>query len=46
MKPKSTIDKLGRGCGIEFEEAAQLKEIVGRTTKIDILGHEQIGWNP
>lgn len=44
MKPKSTIDKLGRGCGIDFKEAEALKEIVGRTTKIDILGHEQIGW--
>jgi DNA polymerase III subunit alpha len=46
MKPKATIDKLSKGCGITFDEAKELKEIVGRTTKIEILGHEQIGWNP
>lgn len=46
MKPKAVIDKLARGCGISYEEADALKEIVGKTTKIDILGHKQIGWNP
>jgi DNA polymerase-3 subunit alpha len=46
MKPKGVIDKLARGFGITVTEAEELKAIVGRTTKIEILGHKQIGWNP
>lgn len=45
LKPKSVIDKLAGACGITLEEAEELKEIVGRTTKIEILGHDQIGWS-
>ncbi len=44
LKPKAVIDKLATTCGISYAEADELKEIVGRTTKIDILGHDQIGW--
>lgn len=46
MKPKAVIDKLRGGCGMTYEEADELKKIVGQTTKIDILGHKQIGWDP
>jgi DNA polymerase-3 subunit alpha len=46
LKPKATIDKLMGALGITYKEADELKEIVGKTTKIEILGHEQIGWNP
>jgi DNA polymerase-3 subunit alpha len=45
MKPKSVIDKLAKGFGISFDEAKEIKEIVGKTTKIEILGHKQIGWS-
>jgi DNA polymerase-3 subunit alpha len=46
LKPKATVDKLANACGITYPEADALKEIVGKTTKIDILGHDQIGWTP
>lgn len=46
MKPKSVVDKLAKGFGISFDEAKELKEIIGKTTKIEILGHDQIGWTP
>lgn len=46
LKPKAVIDKMYNACGITREEADELKKIIGKTTKIDILGHDQIGWNP
>jgi DNA polymerase-3 subunit alpha len=46
MKPKSVVDKLYKGFGLDFKDAEDLKEIIGKTTKIEILGHKQIGWNP
>jgi DNA polymerase-3 subunit alpha len=46
LKPKAVIDKLSGACEITYKEVDELKGIVGRTTKIEILGHEQIGWNP
>jgi DNA polymerase-3 subunit alpha len=45
MKPKSVIDKLFKAYGMTLTEAEELKEIVGQTTKIEILGHDQIGWS-
>lgn len=46
MKPLAVIDKLATACGITFEEKEELKKIVAKTRKINILGHKQIGWNP
>lgn len=46
LKPKAVVDKLYGACEMTYKEAEELKAIVGKTTKIEILGHEQIGWNP
>lgn len=45
MKPKSVVDKVARGFEVTFDEATNLKAIVGQTTKIEIVGHEQVGWS-
>lgn len=46
MKPKAAIDRMWVGCGVTFEEKEKLKKIVSDTPDIDILGPDQIGWNP
>lgn len=46
LKPKATIDRLSRGCGIRDSEADELKKIVDGTTDLEIHGVDQIGWNP
>jgi DNA polymerase III subunit alpha len=45
MKPKATIDKLRAAYAMTYSEADELKEIVGQTPKIDILGSDSIAWS-
>ena len=46
LKPKAAIDRLRGACAVTYLEADQLKSIVEKTRDIDILGPDQIGWNP
>lgn len=45
MKPKEALNKTYKACGITWEEKEAVKKIVEGTPDIDILGHEDIGWD-
>lgn len=46
MQPKAVIDALYMTCGVMEEEAKALKRIIEETPDIEILGPDQIGWDP
>lgn len=45
MKPKACIDKMRAAYDMSWDEAAELKAIVGRVENIDILGPDSIAWS-
>jgi DNA polymerase-3 subunit alpha len=46
MKPKAVVDRLHKGCGISYSEAAEIKKIIDGTKDLEIYGPDQIGWDP
>jgi DNA polymerase-3 subunit alpha len=45
MKPVEALNKTARVCGIKPTELADIKKIVKTVPDINILGHEDIGWD-
>lgn len=45
MKPKKVCENMAKAFGITDAELIVIKSIVGKTTDIEILGIDQIGWS-
>lgn len=45
MKPKATLDKTYKVCGVTWDEKEELKKIIGAVPDIDIHGADTIGWD-
>jgi DNA polymerase-3 subunit alpha len=46
MKPKMTIDRIGKALGISYGDLESIKKIIDTIPDINIISADQIGWEP